>query len=592
MAITPLPPNPQRTDTPATFIAKADAHVAALTLWTDEANALQVDVNAKQVTVSAAAVSATASQAAALVSQNAASASAASALAAPGTNATSTTSLTVASGSISITIQTGKSFVVGAWINITRTSDVTKAMLGQITSYNSGTGALVTSVAAANVLGIGSGPYTDWTISQSSAPGNVITAIDLTTLGASVKPVLLCDFANSRLFDSRWAGTPPPASSYYNSSGILKYSSAGKVEFDHEPLTGVCRGLGIWEARTNALTYSEQLDNGVNGTPLNLTLTANTTVAPDGATTGDQLLETVTNGLHGQDLAPVAFTSGSAYTFSAFVKPINSRNIALVFPATTFTARTGAFDLTAGTVITSDAGVTAVIEQLRNGWWRCSISAACAVTSGGARPTYFGYNGGISYAGDITKGFSVWGVQVETGAFASPYIPTVASAVARAAWYPEMLLSAFDYNSVETTVLSSFESKATLAANFPRIWAISDGTDSNCVQVLRNSTTNSLYAEVKSGGVSYFDSNNGVTGFTGNRTTVAVSYKSNSAQFSKDGVTNSADATITMPVGVTRLTLGNDPTHAATTYMNGWISNISIFTKQLTTVEMTAITTQ
>jgi hypothetical protein len=45
--ITPLPPAPQRNDAPADFSTKADAHVAALPLWTDQANTIAVFVDAR-----------------------------------------------------------------------------------------------------------------------------------------------------------------------------------------------------------------------------------------------------------------------------------------------------------------------------------------------------------------------------------------------------------------------------------------------------------------------------------------------------------------------------------------------------------------
>lgn len=104
----------------------------------------------------------------ALASANAAAASAATALNAPGTSATSTSSLTVGTGSKSLTVQTAKNFVVGQPVMIARTSaPSTTWMAGNITAYNSGTGALTVDV----VWTYGSGTHTDWTISLA-APAN------------------------------------------------------------------------------------------------------------------------------------------------------------------------------------------------------------------------------------------------------------------------------------------------------------------------------------------------------------------------------------------------------------------------------------
>jgi hypothetical protein len=92
---------------------------------------------------------------------------------APGTSATSTTSVAIGTGSKSFTTQTGKNFVAGMRVNIASTAAPTvNAMYGIISSYNSGTGALVVVVDAV----IGSGTIADWTISLSGLTGVVTGA--------------------------------------------------------------------------------------------------------------------------------------------------------------------------------------------------------------------------------------------------------------------------------------------------------------------------------------------------------------------------------------------------------------------------------
>jgi len=114
-------------------------------------------VQAENTTAAAASALAAASSA------SAASASAASALAAATTSATSTTSLTVGTGSKSLTIQTGKAFVVGQWVTIANTATPSNYMHGQVTAHDSGTGSLTVSSTNTN----GSGTYTAWTISAA-----------------------------------------------------------------------------------------------------------------------------------------------------------------------------------------------------------------------------------------------------------------------------------------------------------------------------------------------------------------------------------------------------------------------------------------
>ena len=120
-----------------------------------------------------------------------AAASAVTAVNAPGTSATSTTSLTVALGAQSLTIQTGKSLVVGASVKIAHTAAPGTWMHGDITAYNSGTGALTVNVTTIN----GTGTQTAWTVSLSG-PAGVSTYPKLSIIDTTAAyTVLLSDHA-------------------------------------------------------------------------------------------------------------------------------------------------------------------------------------------------------------------------------------------------------------------------------------------------------------------------------------------------------------------------------------------------------------
>lgn len=97
-----------------------------------------------------------------------ATAAAASAVAAAAVaSGTSTTSNTVGTGSLSFTTQAGRNFTVGQFLVIASTASDANYVHGQVTSYNSATGALVFNSLDTG----GSGTFASWSISVSGPAG-------------------------------------------------------------------------------------------------------------------------------------------------------------------------------------------------------------------------------------------------------------------------------------------------------------------------------------------------------------------------------------------------------------------------------------
>jgi len=173
MAIPALPAAPSRAD-PANFAEEADAWVAALPDWTSAVNATAatVQINANNAAsasstavaaVGSASIQAGIAEAAAALAESwadAASTSASSAVNAPGTSASSSTSLAIGAGSKSLTIETGKQFTIGQTVVIAYTTTPSNYMVGQITAFTSGSGAMTVNVLSTG----GSGTFATWSV--------------------------------------------------------------------------------------------------------------------------------------------------------------------------------------------------------------------------------------------------------------------------------------------------------------------------------------------------------------------------------------------------------------------------------------------
>jgi len=187
-----------------------------------------------------------------------------------------------------------------------------------------------------------------------------------------------------------------------------------------------CPSILVEPQRTNLVAYSEEFDNAY-WVKQNITVTANSTTSPDGTNSADTFIANNVSTQHRFDRA-ISGTGGTTYTFSAFFKAKEYDKIAL----RTGNGGIGYFNLTLGTVISADSGVTANIVNFGNGWYRCSVSQILTTTSTmTSRINILDENGLLTFAGNNTKGLYLWGAQLEAGSNATSYIKTEATTVTR-----------------------------------------------------------------------------------------------------------------------------------------------------------------
>ena len=232
--------------------------------------------------------------------------------------------------------------------------------------------------------------------------------------------------------DSQITFTRASDATRVNASGLIETVASGVPRIDYTG--GGCGKLLLEPQRTNLVTFSEQFDNAV-WTKSNATITANQVVSPDGYTNAEFIVPA--NGVDGViTQGAFSFTSGTSYTLSVYGKKEDFNFLLLAFPSAAFPTnnRVGLFDLNAGTVASAtQSGTGAVITNVGNGWYRCSISIAANATNSGNIVIAARSSNNLTSLGNGTDGIYIWGAQLEAGAYPTSYIPTLAFSVTRVA---------------------------------------------------------------------------------------------------------------------------------------------------------------
>ena len=259
---------------------------------------------------------------------------------------------------------------------------------------------------------------------------------------------------------------------FYNVSGTIQTAASGVARSDayFPDSSGIMRSAGLLleAAGTNLMPYSEQFDNAAWVKTLagnTVTISANSAVAPDGASTADKIVTTVNNSIHGVQRSPViTVTSGTTYTVSVYAKAAGWSRIGIRAGSSALTHRC-TVNLSTGAIVDNTAGI-ATVKSLPNSWYHVSIvGTATSTTSELIIEAHNTASVQQNETGDGTSGILVWGAQLEASSYATSYIPTVASTVTRSA-----------DTSTSATVTRSDDFAQITGANFTNFFVPNKGT--------------------------------------------------------------------------------------------------------------------
>lgn len=357
-----------------------------------------IEANSTAADVNASQSAATVSAAAAAASETAAAASAAAA---------SASAATAASASGATAWVSGTTYALGAVV------------------YSTVTGRTYRRIVAGAGTTDPSADTTNWRV----------LALDMDTGYPTIRPSLNLDFANTKALDPRITFTRASEGRYYDGKTVAK-------------------------AEENLLLRSQELDDAAWG-GVGVTVTADTSAAPNGTTTAETLAATAGGTTHYTQQS--ASTGAGAFTASFFIKAGTSNFAAIRIATDAGANRYGVVvDLSLGTVTTtltsgSPTATSNSITAAGNGWYRVTatatntsgaVFAGVALSDSGSPANSAGFP---SFSAAGTETILIWGAQLEQRSSVTDYTSTTTQPITK--YIPVLQTAAanvarFDHNPV------------------------------------------------------------------------------------------------------------------------------------------------
>jgi len=342
-------------------------------------------------------------------------------------------------------------------------------------------------------------------------------------------------------------------------------------------LNSTCPRLILEPQRSNLLLFSEQIDNAA-WTKTLLTAGANLAVSPDGYTNADKMQEI--EGVVGNKQISRSFSqTAGAKSYSVFVKKDERSEFLIVTNGGGLAADITGFNLITKTVTQGSGSIV----DYGNDWFRCTQFFTTTDNTSVTIRIRLLASGGSSYTGVGGYGLFVWGNQVEAGAYATSYIPTLGTSVTRVADAASKTGISSLIGQTEGTIYAEWT--ATNANTSGRILAISDGGFTNRIAILEDSATIRLFISASS--VVQADLTN-LGSYTGTHK-IAVAYANNDLKVYLDGVAVATATTLTVPA-CSSVYVGTLEDGSNATALNGGIKQALLFKTRLSNSDLAALT--
>ena len=336
-----------------------------------------------------------------------------------------------------------------------------------------------------------------------------------------------------------------------------------------------CGKLLLEPQRTNLVTYSEQLDNAVwNKDPATTTINANSAVSPDGYTNADLFGSSSPSAQAGVYQTILGLTPAATYYISAYVKLGTATNVCITVNNTV------AWNTVGGQSFSAADGLNT------NTWTRVGFSFTAPA---GANINYhIGQHQQSGVDPQSLGTFLVWGAQVEAGAYATSYIPTLGAAVTRGAdACSKTGISSLIGQTEGTLFIEFYDTISPAAANDTR-FQISDYSFNNWIFLgYPDGGAKQLRAYINGGGVAttFYSSVNVVSGLN----KAALGYKSGDFVLYLNGALVGSSSVVRSIPATSRVDLNSDiPADPAKATSN--VSQALLFKTRLSNASLAELT--